>query len=54
MAKADVKVAYLGFDMDPPQWVVGYGLDYNEHFRTLPYVGVLSKEAIEKYAIKKE
>lgn len=34
MVKVDVPARYVGFDMDPPQWVVGYGLDYNEHFRT--------------------
>jgi hypoxanthine-guanine phosphoribosyltransferase len=41
-----VDVKYIGFDMDPV-WVVGYGLDYNELFRTLPYIGELSAEAIE-------
>jgi hypothetical protein len=33
--------------------VVGYGLDYNEHLRTLPYVGVLSPAGIARYAEKK-
>lgn len=40
--------------MDPPEWVVGYGLDYNENFRTLPFIGVLSPEAIAQYAEKKK
>jgi hypoxanthine phosphoribosyltransferase len=36
-----VKVDYLGFTI-PDVWVVGYGLDYAERFRTLPYVAELS------------
>lgn len=39
-AKVDVSIDYLGFDI-PDKWVVGYGLDYAEHWRTLPYIGVL-------------
>lgn len=31
---------YTGFKI-PDEFVVGYGLDYNEHYRTLPYIGVL-------------
>src|ERR671929_1013953 len=37
---ADVPVDYLGFDI-PNEFVVGYGLDYDEHYRNLPYIGVL-------------
>ena len=37
---ADVVVDYVGFDI-PDRWVVGYGLDYDNRFRTLPYIGVL-------------
>jgi hypoxanthine phosphoribosyltransferase len=47
MAKVAVEVRYVGFDMDPV-WVVGYGLDYNEQHRTLPYIGELSPNAIER------
>lgn len=36
----DVDVRYLGFEI-PDVWVVGYGLDYDERYRTLPYIGVL-------------
>ncbi|HJQ65810.1 MAG TPA: hypoxanthine phosphoribosyltransferase [Gemmatimonadales bacterium] len=36
----DVVVDYVGFDI-PDRWVVGYGLDYDNRFRTLPYIGVL-------------
>ena len=35
---------YVGFTI-PSAFVVGYGLDYNEHYRNLPYVGVLNPEA---------
>lgn len=35
---------YVGFTI-PNEFVVGYGLDYNEHYRNLPYVGVLKPEA---------
>jgi len=35
-----VEVAYLGFDI-PDVWVVGYGLDWAERYRTLPYIGVI-------------
>jgi hypoxanthine phosphoribosyltransferase len=38
-----VSVDYLGFRI-PDVWVVGYGLDYAERFRTLPYVAELKKE----------
>ncbi len=34
---------YVGFVI-PNEFVVGYGLDYNEHYRNLPYVGVLKPE----------
>ena len=35
---------YTGFQI-PNEFVVGYGLDFNEHYRNLPYVGVLKPEA---------
>ena len=34
---ADVDIDYLGMEI-PDVWVVGYGLDYNDQYRTLPYV----------------
>ena len=37
---------YVGFTI-PNEFVVGYGLDFNEHYRNLPYVGVLKPEAYE-------
>ena len=39
-----VKADYIGFTI-PNEFVVGYGLDYNEQYRNLPYVGVLKPEA---------
>jgi len=38
---------YVGFTI-PNEFVVGYGLDFNEHYRNLPYVGVLKPEAYTK------
>ncbi|MEA2516872.1 MAG: hypoxanthine phosphoribosyltransferase [Actinomycetota bacterium] len=37
-------VKYPGFEI-PPVFVVGYGLDYNERYRNLPYIGVLKESA---------
>ena len=42
-----VKADYTGFVI-PNKFVVGYGLDFNEGYRNLPYVGVLKPEAYEK------
>ncbi len=39
-----VKADYTGFVI-PHEFVVGYGLDFNEHYRNLPFVGVLSPKA---------
>lgn len=38
---------YVGFTI-PDAFVVGYGLDYNEHYRNLPYIGVLKSEVYSK------
>ncbi len=39
----DVKVDYTGFAI-PDEFVVGYGLDYDQKYRNLPYIGVVSFE----------
>lgn len=38
---------YIGFTI-PNEFVVGYGLDYNEHYRNLPFIGVLKPEIYQK------
>ena len=40
-AKVDVDVKYVGFDI-PNEFVVGYGLDYAEKYRNLPFIGTLA------------
>jgi hypoxanthine phosphoribosyltransferase len=45
----DVEVRYVGFDI-PSAFVVGYGLDYGERYRTLPFVGTLTPDAIARGA----
>ena len=42
--EADIKADYIG-DSVPNEFIVGYGLDYNEYYRNLPYIGVL-KESV--------
>lgn len=39
--QVDVPVRYIGFDI-PQEFVVGYGLDYGERYRDLPYIGTLA------------
>ena len=45
--EVDFQADYVGFTI-PNEFVVGYGLDYNEHYRNLPYVGVLKSEIYSK------
>jgi hypoxanthine phosphoribosyltransferase len=44
--RADVDIAYIGFDI-PNEFVVGYGLDYAERYRDLPYIGTLDPKVYE-------
>ena len=45
--QADIAADYSGFHV-PDQFVVGYGLDYDEKYRNLPYVGILKPEVYTK------
>ena len=45
-AKLNVPVKYVGFDI-PGEFVVGYGLDYAESFRNLPFVGTLASHVYQ-------
>ena len=45
--KADIKADYCGFTV-PDEFVVGYGLDYAEAYRNLPYIGVLKPEVYSR------
>ena len=45
--KAQVDIQYIGFKI-PDEFVVGYGLDYGENYRNLPFVCVLKPEVYEK------
>ena len=41
--KSDIKADYVGFEVEDA-FVVGYGLDYDEKYRNLPYIGILKPE----------
>lgn len=45
--KADIAADYYGFHC-PNAFLVGYGLDYAEKYRNLPYIGILKREVYEK------
>jgi hypoxanthine phosphoribosyltransferase len=45
--KVDVQIDYLGFEI-PDVWIVGYGLDFADRFRTLPYIAALMPEVYER------
>ncbi|WP_316572807.1 hypoxanthine phosphoribosyltransferase [Neobacillus sp. YIM B06451] len=45
--KVDISADYVGFQV-PDAFVVGYGLDYIERYRNLPYIGVLKPEVYNK------
>ncbi len=43
----DVRIDYLGFEI-PDEFVVGYGMDYDQRYRNLPFIGVLKREILDK------
>lgn len=45
--KEAVDVAYIGYEL-PDEFIVGYGIDFAERYRNLPYIGVLKPEIYEK------
>ena len=45
--KYDIYADYIG-TLVPNEFVVGYGLDYNEYYRNLPYIGILKEEVYKK------
>jgi hypoxanthine phosphoribosyltransferase len=45
--QVEVKIDYLGFEI-PDVWVVGYGLDYADTYRTLPYIAELSASVYQE------
>jgi len=45
--RANVDIAYVGFDI-PNEFVVGYGLDYDERYRDLPYIGTLDPRVYQQ------
>lgn len=45
--RVTLKADYVGFEI-PDAFVVGYGLDYNEYYRNLPYIGILKPEVYEQ------
>ena len=45
--RADIKAEYVGKEV-PDEFIIGYGLDYAEKYRNLPYVGILKREVYEK------
>ena len=44
--RTDVDISYVGFDI-PNEFVVGYGLDYGERYRDLPFIGTLDPKVYE-------
>lgn len=45
--KVNLKADYVGFTI-PNEFVVGYGLDYSQQYRNLPYIGVLDPSVYTK------
>lgn len=50
---AKINADYVGVDV-PNEFVVGYGLDFNQYYRNLPYIGVLKSECYENPSSEKQ
>ena len=46
LQQADIECKYVGFEC-PDEFIVGYGLDYAERYRNLPYIGILKPEVYQ-------
>ena len=44
---SDLEVKYIGFEV-PDGFIVGYGIDYAEKYRNMPFIGILKPEVYEK------
>ena len=44
--KSNVEAKYIGFEV-PDEFIVGYGIDYSEKYRNLPFIGILKREIYE-------
>lgn len=45
--KVDISAKYVGFEV-PDEFIVGYGIDYAENYRNLPFIGILKREVYQK------
>lgn len=45
--KEDIEPDYIGFEV-PDEFIIGYGIDYAERYRNLPFIGILKREVYEK------
>jgi hypoxanthine-guanine phosphoribosyltransferase len=46
VAPEELGIKYTGFQI-PDKWVVGYGMDYDERYRCLPFIGVLKRSVYD-------
>ena len=51
-SEVDIEPDFIGFEI-PDKFVIGYALDFHETFRDMSHICLISKEGIDKYAVKK-